>query len=121
MAGPLRVLICDDAVGFPSLVRMWLGEDEGMEAVGVVTTAAELFERLDEHAPDVVLLDLVLPDGAASPELVATLRERRPGLRVVLVSSLPEHRLEQEAARVGADARCPKAATPDELRASIRG
>ena len=71
---PLRVLICDDAVGFPSLVRMWLGQDPGMEAVAVVTTAAELLAGLEE-----------------------------------------------EAARIGADALCPKAATPETLRRAVRG
>lgn len=115
------MLICDDAVGFPSLVRMWLDQDDGLQTVGVVTTAAELLERMDELSPDVILLDLMLPDGAASPELVTALRERRPGVRIVLISSFPQSRLEEEAARVGADALCPKAATPETLRAAVRG
>jgi DNA-binding NarL/FixJ family response regulator len=118
---PLRVLVCDDALGFPALVASWLKGSPETEHVGTTTTATELLEVVAAHAPDVVLLDLMLPDGKASPELVQRIRELVPGSRVVLISSLPGALLAGEVARVGADASCPKATTPEQLLAIVIG
>ena len=106
----LRVLICDDAVGFPHLLEVWLNEAEGVEPVGVVATGPDLLERVGTDPPDAVLLDLMLPHGPITPELVAGVRDLAPGVRIVLVSNLPVDKLVSEAQRVGADATCAKAA-----------
>ena len=118
---PVRVIICDDAVAFPELVRSWLDESPRTTLAATATTLTELLEIVGEMAPDVVLLDLVLPEGRSSPELVARLRELAPGVRIVLISSMPITQLAQEAARTGADAYCPKAVRPDDLLAAVTG
>src|SRR4051794_19536494 len=101
--GPVRVLLCDDAVGFPALVASWMGGAEDVEHVGTATSATELLEVLADQTPDVVLLDVMLPEGPTSPELVQRVRDLAPGSRVILVSSLPASLLEAEVTRTGAD------------------
>jgi DNA-binding NarL/FixJ family response regulator len=64
---------------------------------------------------DALLLDLVLPDVANPAELVRELREMRPQMKVLLVSSLGPDELERAANAVGADAWCHKALTKDDL------
>jgi DNA-binding NarL/FixJ family response regulator len=118
---PVRVLLCDDALGFPSLVASWLDGSAEAEHIGTTSTATELLEVLAGCAPDVVLLDLMLPEGKTSPELVRQVRELAPGSRVVLISSLPGTLLEAEVQRVGADGSCPKATTPERLLAAVTG
>lgn len=114
-------MLCDDALGFPDLVASWLQDDPGMELVARTGTATELLEVLPEQPADVVLLDLMLPEGTTTPELVERVRALAPGVRVVLVSSLPVDLLQTEVVRTGADAAGPKATTAEQLRAVIRG
>src|SRR5919202_6443430 len=108
---PVRVLLCDDALGFPALAAKWLQETPGIDYVGTTTSATELLDVIADRAPDVVLLDLMLPEGPTSPELVARVRELAPGSRVVLVSSLPAMLLTGKVDRLGADGGLPKATT----------
>ncbi len=117
----LRVVLCDDAVGFPDLVASWLQTDDGMELVATTGSATELLEVLPTQRADVVLLDLMLPEGPTTPELVERVRALAPGARVVLVSSLPVDLLQAEVVRTGADAAGPKATTAEQLRAVVRG
>jgi DNA-binding NarL/FixJ family response regulator len=117
----LRVLICDDAVAFPRLVELWLDGDKGVAPVGVVATADELLATIGETAPDVLLLDLMLPHGPATPELVAQVRAKAPGVRIVLVSNLPHDALAEAATRLGAEGFCSKATTPELLIEAVRG
>jgi CheY-like chemotaxis protein len=120
-AGQLQVLICDDAIAFPRLVELWLGNGDGVASVGAVTSASELLESLAADAPDVLLLDFMLPDGPVTPDLVTTLRERARAMRIVLVSNLPQEALEEAAANLRVDACCSKATTPEGLLAAVRG
>ncbi|HWT93653.1 MAG TPA: response regulator transcription factor [Solirubrobacteraceae bacterium] len=115
----LRVVLCDDAIGFPDLVASWLQDEPGIELVAAVGSATELRETLPHHAPDMVLLDLMLPEGQTGPELVDHIRATVPGVRVVLVSSLPKDLLGGEVVRTGADGAVPKATTSEQLRAAI--
>ena len=115
----VRVVICDDAVGFPGLIWSWLAEAAGVEPVALAKSATELLDVVGDLAPDVVLLDLMLPEGPTSPELVAQVRGLAPTTRIILVSSLPPALLADEARRTGVDGWCPKATTPDDLRAVV--
>jgi DNA-binding NarL/FixJ family response regulator len=117
--GAIRVLLCDDALGFPRLVASWLARGDEFEYLGLADSATELLEIAPGLAPDVVLLDYMLPEGPASPELLARIRGVVPGVRIVLISSLNGPELAAEAARVGADAHCPRATRAEALLAVI--
>jgi DNA-binding NarL/FixJ family response regulator len=117
--GAIKVLLCDDAVGFPRLVASWLSRGDEFEYLGLATSATELLEVVGDLAPDVVLLDYMLPEGPASPELVDRLRALVPGVRVVLISSLNGPQLAAEAERTGADGYCPRATKAERLRAVV--
>jgi len=117
--GAIRVLLCDDALGFPRLVASWLARGDEFEYLGLAQSATELLEIAGGLAPDVVLLDYMLPEGPASPELVAQIRDLVPGVRIVLISSLNGPELAAEADRTGVDGFCPRATKPERLRAVI--
>ncbi len=116
--GPIRVLLCDDALGFPRLVASWLRGDD-FEYLGLAPSATELLEVAGTLAPDVVLLDYMLPEGPATPELVGRIRGLVPGVRIVLISSLNGPELAAQADRTGADTFCPRATKPERLREVI--
>jgi two-component system invasion response regulator UvrY len=115
VAEPFRVLICDDSLGFPTLVRTWLREDGRYEVIGLATGGEQAKAMVAERHPDLLVLDLVLPDAPDSPALVGALRALHPPLRIMMVSSLHQEALENAAAAAGADGFCNKAATASEL------
>jgi len=115
----LNVLVCDDSLGFPTLVQTWLREDGRFTVVGLATGGEEAKAMVAEHRPDLIVLDLVLPDAPDSPKLVAALRALHLPLRVLLVSSMHGERLEAAAQAAGADGFCSKGAKPEELTGSL--
>jgi CheY-like chemotaxis protein len=62
---PVRVLVVDDSDQLVSLIEMWL-EDENYDVV-TATSGRQALEAAAAHRPDIVLLDLVIPqpDGLA--------------------------------------------------------
>ena len=111
----VRVLICDDSFGFPTIVLGWLNDDPRFEHVGTAETGAQLLRMSDQVDVDAILLDLVLPDVDNPAQLVAELRRRRPAVRILLVSSLAVSELERAAEAAGADGFCHKAITAEDL------
>jgi len=62
-ARPVRVLIVDDEPLARRRVAELLDEEGGVEIVGVATSGAEAVAAIRAHAPDVVFLDVQMPDG----------------------------------------------------------
>jgi DNA-binding NarL/FixJ family response regulator len=118
--GTIRVAVCDDALAVTLFFRHVLEEDGDMEVVSSARTGREALDDVGRERPDALLLDLVLPDVADARDLVRELRERSPGTTIVLISNMPLPDLEDECARVGADAWMPKAQKPEQLRAALR-
>jgi DNA-binding NarL/FixJ family response regulator len=78
-----RVLIVDDHAGFRANARRLL-ECEGFQVVAEAADGAEAVRAAAEHTPDLVLLDVNLPDGDGR-DLAAQLGEH--GAQVLLISS----------------------------------
>ena len=112
---PIRVLICDDSLGFPTLLQTWLRDDGRFEVVGRATGGEQAKGLVATSAPDVIVLDLLLPDVPDPPTLVRDLRDLHPGLRVLIISSLARDLLEKAADAAGADGWVNKGATATEL------
>jgi DNA-binding NarL/FixJ family response regulator len=114
----LRVLICDDAVMYATLLSHWFADDPEIEVVGTVSNAKEALPAVESLEPDVVLLDHMLPD-ALSAELAPELRRRAPGVRIVLASGLPDDALAQAATAIDAQAWVSKASTQSAVREAL--
>jgi two-component system chemotaxis response regulator CheB len=84
----IRVLVADDSVVVRGLIARWLAES-GIEVVATVPNGLLAVAALDRVEPDVVLLDLDMPelDGMAT---LPRLLEKRPGLPVVVISTLTQ-------------------------------
>ncbi|TMK68674.1 MAG: response regulator transcription factor [Actinobacteria bacterium] len=81
----MRVLIVDDHPSFRASARKLL-ESEGYEVVGEAADGAEALAAVEELHPDVVLLDIQLPD-LDGCEVAARLAENEDPPRVILTSS----------------------------------
>ena len=87
---PTSVLIVDDSLPFLDASRVLL-EREGLNVVGVASTAADGLRRAEELRPDVVLVDIML-GGESGFELTRRLVEQRGGgaIAVILISTHAE-------------------------------
>ena len=113
------MLICDDSLGFPTLLQAWLREDGRFSVVGRAKNGAEGRAMVAEHRPDALVLDLLLPDEPDTAALVRDLRASHPPLRILLISSLHAEALAEAAKATGVDGHCGKAAQADEFAQSL--
>jgi DNA-binding NarL/FixJ family response regulator len=100
------VLIVDDNAEFCRFASRLL-EAEGYEVVGVAEDGERAFAASDELAPEVVLLDVNLPD-ASGFDLAARFASERPETAVLLTSTRGGAELEQLALSCGARGYVPK-------------
>src|SRR6266516_4052360 len=59
---PIRVMIVDDAVVVRGLVSRWVDAEPDLKIVASLRTGREAVDQLLRHNPDVVILDIELPD-----------------------------------------------------------
>jgi DNA-binding NarL/FixJ family response regulator len=116
----LRVLIADDSLGFGALAQAWLKGSDEIEVVGAAHTAEHAIETIRETAPDVVVLDRLLPQPEDSEQVLDHVRRTLPETAVLLVSGMPDDMLAAEARAAGADHYVSKAANPETLLAAVR-
>ncbi len=100
MPGPVRVMIVDDHPMWRDGVARVLS-DSGYEVVATVGDGAQALRAVSAVAPDVVVLDLQLPD-MAGVEVTRGLLTARPGLRVLVLSASGEQQDVLDAVKAGA-------------------
>ncbi|MCO1655061.1 response regulator [Pseudonocardia humida] len=119
-----RVMVVDDHPVVRDGVALLLRGEPALVVVGSAESGRSALDRAPGLAPDLVLLDLRLPDMLA-PEIVAGLRERVPAARVVVFTAHGDHHGVQAALDAGAHGALLKdaAATDlvDALRRVLRG
>lgn len=89
-AGAVRVLVVDDHPVVRDGVVTALGRHSDIEVAGHAADAAGAVAACARERPDVVLLDLRLPDALAA-DVVPRLRAVSPASRVLLFTAFPEH------------------------------
>ncbi|MEU8621883.1 response regulator transcription factor [Streptomyces sp. NPDC048623] len=115
---PVRILVADDHPVVCDGVRLLLRHDPRITVVGSAQTGAEAVRQAVELRPDVVLLDLRLPDMLA-PEVIDRLRDEAPGVRVLLFTAYGDHAGVRTALDHGADGCLLKDAATTDLTAAI--
>lgn len=119
MADRIRVLIVDDIPETRDHLAKLLGFESDMEVVGSASSGTEAVEQASRLSPDVVLMDINMPDmdGIAATELLAS---RAPNSAVVMMSVQGEADYLRRSMLAGAREFLVKPFSSDELTASIR-
>ena len=115
---PIRIVIVDDHPMVREGLRTML-DDDGIEVVGEAGTTAEAIREARRVTPDVLLLDVELPDGdglATLPEL----KRVAPGVSVLIVTMHAERALVRRAIELGAAGYVLKGVGRRELLSAVR-
>ena len=115
----IKVLLVDDHTVVRSGLSAFLLAFDDLELAGEAGSGAEAIAMCEEVHPDVVLMDLVMPDmdGATATEKI---RERWSDIQVVALTSFEEGDLVQRALSAGAIGYLLKNVSADELAGAIR-
>lgn len=115
----ISVLIVDEHPAMRAGLHATLRVEDGFDVVGEAVSGEEALARVVELRPDVVLMDVILPD-RGGVDLIRVIRGLLPDVRVVILTALADDRIAQQAMRAGAAAYVLKDAPLDEMRQSIR-
>jgi DNA-binding NarL/FixJ family response regulator len=114
-----RILIVDNNQEYRSTLARHLSFEVDLRVVGAVDIgdhAVALAARLD---PDVILLDIELPDMDA-PASIKALQHSAPAARIVALSIVPDQRYVERCRRAGSDTYLPKDCSISAIVAAIR-
>ncbi|MFL5921930.1 MAG: response regulator [Gaiellaceae bacterium] len=114
-----RVLIVDDHAVVRSGLRLVLEAGEGIEPVGEAGSARDAIFEARALKPDVILLDVVMPDQSGL-EIIPTLLHENPETKILMLSMQDDPRYVREAFDAGARGYVLKEAADSEVVAAVR-
>jgi two-component system nitrate/nitrite response regulator NarL len=117
--GTIRILVVDDHLVVREGVALLVRHDRALEVVGHARTAAAALVEAARLRPDLILLDLRLPDRLA-PESTVALKATVPGVKVLLFTAHADHAALEAALDAGADGCLLKDTTRTDLVAGIK-
>ena len=89
MTDSLRVVLVDDHEVVREGLRALLDSEDGIDVVGEAGTVSDAVRRVGYESPDVVVLDVRLPDGSGI-EACREIRARWPEVRVLMLTSFAD-------------------------------
>ena len=116
---PIRVLIVDDHAVVRAGLRLLLAGESGIEPVGEAGSGREAVFEARSTKPDVILLDVVMPDGGGL-EAVPQLLHEHPDAKILVLSMQDDPRYVHEAFAVGASGYVLKEAADIEVVTAVR-
>ena len=117
--GQIRVVVVDDHQLMLDAIRLTLEQSDDIELVGEALTGSEALPLIGRTQPDLVLLDIRMPqmDGLTC---LGKIRERHPKIKVVILSGIDEPEQIQTALKHGASAFVVKHVDPRDLASALR-
>ncbi len=114
-----RVLIVEDQRAFVESMALVIDAQRDLECVATARTGADGLDQARRHRPDVVLMDVGLPDGDGV-DIATLLLGDVPGTRVIILTGRPDATVLARAAAAGASAFLLKNSSIDEILDAIR-
>lgn len=115
----VRILLVDDHEVLRSGLRSLLEHEPDLRIVGEAGTGAQAIALAESLTPDVIVLDLGLPD-VNGLEVIRTIRRRNTNIRIVVLSMFCQREFVVPAIEAGCDGYVPKSSTHTSLIQAIR-
>src|SRR5262245_16380722 len=117
---PIRVMVVDDAVVVRGSIMRWVDAEPDMHVVASVRGGREAIEQVERRSPDVVILDVTMPDMDGITALPLLL-EKKPDLVVLMSSTLTRRNAEisLHALALGAADYIPKPESTRDITTSL--
>ncbi len=115
----IRILIADDHRLIRNALKNILNHLPDMEIVGEAKNSDEVFLQIEQSAPDVIILDLNMPEKDGL-EILQQLRAENKTIPVIILTLYPEERFKDSAFAGGAVGFLTKDCSPEELISAIR-
>ena len=118
-ADPIRIILVDDHAMLRKGLGFFLAGFDDLELVGEAASGKEAIRLCVELVPDVVLMDMVMPDmdGAAATQII---RQQTPTIEVIALTSFQEEDLIERALQAGAISYLLKNVSAETLAEAIR-
>ena len=119
MTEEIRILIVDDHAIVREGQRALIETEPGMTLVGEATNGLEAIELARTLSPDVIFMDLFMPE-MGGIEAIEAIKTENPEARILVLTSFAEDEKVFTAVKAGASGYLLKDATPDEILAAVR-
>lgn len=116
---PIRVLIADDHALVRAGIRALVEKIEGLVVVGEAGKGSEVLKLVKELQPDLILLDLTMPEGSGF-QVLDQVKKQYPEIRVIVLTVHEAGEYAMRALREGAAGFLPKSAASTELEQAIQ-
>lgn len=115
----ITIVLADDRAVVRAGLRMLLDAQRDFHVVEVAGDVAQTEQRVTTHRPDVLVLEIAMPDGSSIPA-IPRIRASSPRTRVVMLTMDADPELAREALRLGATGYVLKAGAESELIDAVR-
>jgi DNA-binding NarL/FixJ family response regulator len=102
MNSEIKVMVVDDHAIVREGLKSLIGLDEKLYVVAEASSSMECLDKIDEHMPDIVLMDLKMP-GVNGIEATRLIKERHSKIKVILLTNYDDEAYVVEAIKSGAD------------------
>lgn len=116
---PIRVLLVDDHKIMRDGLRLTLGQHKDLQVVGEAGDRKSALERAEQLYPDVIVMDIGLPD-ADGVDLSREMLKRWPDFRVVILSAVTDQEHLDQAVEAGVSGYILKVNASEDLVRAIR-
>ena len=115
----IRVLLADDHVLVRQGIRQFLEDEDTIEVIAEANDGAEAIRLVEEHRPDVAVLDIRMPK-LTGVEATRRIKEHFPQVRVLILTAYDDDPYVFALLQAGADGYVLKTASADELVRAVR-
>lgn len=115
----IKVLIADDIMILRQGLKAVLEMDDGIEVVALAENGKEAYEKCKVYAPDVVLMDMRMPDydGAFG---ICAIKQEHPTIKVLVLTTFDDEQTIEKALESGADGYILKEMEDEKVIASVK-
>lgn len=120
MGSKIKIVICDDAKYICDGFGEELSEFDEFEIAGCACSAKQCLNMLEKTAPDILLLDIRMETEYAGIDIITEVKEIRPDIKVIMLTSYTNDDYIFAAFANGADDYCEKTVPIEELAQTIK-